>query len=99
MLEFHPQARRSAALAVLRSPDVPSVLFEAGFISNPDEAGRLASPAAQARFPEALARAIRVYFARPARGSLPARPARPVVATLWRPTETPCRRAATMAGT
>lgn len=68
MLEFHPQARRSAALAVLRSPDVPSVLFEAGFISNPDEAGRLASPAGQARFAEALARAIRVYFARQAGG-------------------------------
>lgn len=63
-LDFHPQAQRSAALAVLRSPDVPSALFEAGFISNPDEAGRLASPEGQARFAEALARAIRVYFAR-----------------------------------
>ena len=63
-LDFHPQAQRSAALAVLRSPDVPSALFEAGFISNPDEAGRLASIEGQARFAEALARAIRVYFAR-----------------------------------
>ncbi len=65
-LAFHPQAQRSAALVVLRAPDVPSALFEAGFISNPDEAGRLASPAGQHRFAQAMARAIRVYFARQA---------------------------------
>lgn len=64
VIDFHPQARRSAALAVLRAPDVPSVLFEAGYISNPEEARRLASPAGQARFAEVMARAIRVYFAR-----------------------------------
>ena len=65
-LGFHPQARRSAALVVLKAPDVPSALFEAGFISNPKEAGRLASPQGQARFAEAMARAIRIYFARQA---------------------------------
>jgi N-acetylmuramoyl-L-alanine amidase len=64
VLQFHPQARRSAALVVLKAPDVPSALFEAGFISNPQEAGRLASPEGQARFAEAMSRAIRVYFAR-----------------------------------
>jgi len=66
VLAFHPQALRSAALVVLRAPDVPSALFEAGFISNPEEAGRLASPEGQKRFAEAMARAIRVYFARQA---------------------------------
>jgi N-acetylmuramoyl-L-alanine amidase len=66
VLAFHPQAQRSAALVVLRAPDVPSALFEAGFISNPDEAGRLASPEGQRRFAEVIARAIRVYFARQA---------------------------------
>ncbi len=66
VLDFHPQARRSAALVVLKSPDVPSALFEAGFISNPEEAGRLASPSGQARFAEAMGRAIRIYFARQA---------------------------------
>jgi len=65
-LLLHPQALRSAALVVLKAPDVPSALFEAGFISNPEEAGRLASPAGQRRFAEAMARAIRVYFARQA---------------------------------
>ena len=63
-LAFHPQARRSAALAVLRAPDVPSVLYEAGFISNRDEATRLASPEGREKFAEVIARAIRIYFAR-----------------------------------
>lgn len=64
VLRFHPQARRSAALAVLRAPDVPSVLYEAGFISNPQDAARLASPQGRERFANAMARAIRIYFAR-----------------------------------
>jgi N-acetylmuramoyl-L-alanine amidase len=66
VLAFHPQARRSAALVVLKAPDVPSALFEAGFISNPSDAGRLASPDGQRGFAEAMARAVRVYFARQA---------------------------------
>lgn len=63
-LRFHPQARRSAALKVLRAPDVPSVLFESGFISNRSEAQQLASEEGRRRFAETMARAIRVYFAR-----------------------------------
>ncbi|MEO6388605.1 MAG: N-acetylmuramoyl-L-alanine amidase [Croceibacterium sp.] len=65
-LRFHPQPRRSAALMVLQAPDVPSVLFEAGFVTNPQEAGRLASAAGQRAFAESMTRAIRVYFARQA---------------------------------
>ncbi|MBT2133887.1 N-acetylmuramoyl-L-alanine amidase [Croceibacterium sp. LX-88] len=65
-LKFNPQPLRSAALVVLKSPDVPSALFEAGFVSNPEDAGRLASPEGQARFAEAMAQAIRIYFAREA---------------------------------
>ncbi len=61
---FHPQALRSAALKVLRAPDLPSVLFESGFITNEAEARRLASPRGRQRFAEVMARAIRVYFAR-----------------------------------
>jgi N-acetylmuramoyl-L-alanine amidase len=64
VLQFHPQARRSAGLAVLRAPDVPSVLYEAGFNSNLDEASELASPEGRDRFAEVIARAIRIYFAR-----------------------------------
>lgn len=64
VLEFHPEPRRSAALAVLRAPDVPSVLFESGFITNEGDARRLSSPAGQRAFAEAMARAIRVQLAR-----------------------------------
>ncbi len=66
ILRFHPQARRSAGLVVLRAPDVPAVLFEAGFVSNPDEAQALASAEGQEQFATVLARAIRIYFARQA---------------------------------
>ncbi|WP_454596895.1 N-acetylmuramoyl-L-alanine amidase family protein [Qipengyuania sp. SM2507] len=63
-IRFHPQPRRSAALKVLRAPDVPSVLYESGFITNSDEAQRLSSPEGRARFAEVMARAIRIYFIR-----------------------------------
>lgn len=63
-LRFHPQTQRSAALAVLRAPDIPSVLFETGFITNPADARRLTSEEGKAQFAEIMARAITVYFAR-----------------------------------
>ncbi|TMM50011.1 N-acetylmuramoyl-L-alanine amidase family protein [Qipengyuania marisflavi] len=63
-IQFHPQARRSAALKVLRAPDVPSVLFESGYITNVDEAQRLSSEEGRTRFAEVMVRSIRSYFAR-----------------------------------
>lgn len=63
-IEFHPQARRSAWLAVLRAPDVPSVLYESGFISNEEDAMRLASEEGKEAFAGVMGRAIRAYFAR-----------------------------------
>lgn len=65
-LEFHPQPRRSAGLAVLRAPDVPSILYESGYINNPQDAARIASPEGRKNFAETIARAVRVYFARQA---------------------------------
>lgn len=62
-LLFHAPARRSAVLEVLRAPDVPSALFESGYITNPGEAARLASRAGQTEIARVLARAIRLYFA------------------------------------
>ena len=62
-LAFHPDPLRSAALEVLRAPDVPSVLFESGYITNPQDAARLASATGRAEFARVLARAIRLYFA------------------------------------
>ena len=64
VITFHEQPQRSAALRVLRAPDMPSVLFEAGFISNEDEARALASPEGQKRFAQAMARAVKVWFLR-----------------------------------
>jgi N-acetylmuramoyl-L-alanine amidase len=65
-LRFHPQAVRSAALVVLRAPDVPSVLYESGFVTNPEDAARLSSPEGRRNFAQVMARAIRIYFAREA---------------------------------
>lgn len=62
-LVFHPDPRRSAALEVLRAPDVPSVLFESGYITNPRDAARLASGAGRTEFAGVMARAIRLWFA------------------------------------
>ena len=65
-LQFNPDPRRSADFVVLRAPDVPSVLYESGFISNVADAERLMSPEGQHRFATVMARAIRIYFARQA---------------------------------
>ncbi|MFN2100564.1 N-acetylmuramoyl-L-alanine amidase [Altererythrobacter sp. MF3-039] len=64
LIGFHPQAQRSASLVVLRSPDVPSVLFEAGFVTNEQDAETLASEEGREKFAEATANAIRAYFLR-----------------------------------
>ena len=66
LLRFHPDPRRSADFVVLRAPDVPSVLYESGFISNPADAAQLTSPEGQQRFATVMARAIRIFFAREA---------------------------------
>ncbi|WP_241657287.1 N-acetylmuramoyl-L-alanine amidase family protein [Aurantiacibacter suaedae] len=63
-LTFHPQPRRKAALAVLRAPDVPAILYEAGFVSNPEEAKRLASAQGRENFAATMASAIRIFLAR-----------------------------------
>lgn len=66
VLKLHPDPLRSADFVVLRAPDMPSVLYESGFISNPADAARLTSPEGQQRFATVMARAIRIYFAREA---------------------------------
>lgn len=63
-LAFHPQPRRSAALAVLRAPDVPSVLFESGFVTNRADRARLTTPEGRTQYASVMARAIQVYLAR-----------------------------------
>jgi len=63
-IAFHPSAIRSAALAVLRAPDVPAVLFESGFVTNREDRAKLTTEEGRNAYAEVLARAILVYFAR-----------------------------------
>lgn len=63
-IPFRERSEQSAAFAVLKAPDMASVLFETGYISNESDAARLASPQGQQTFAEVTARAIEVYFAR-----------------------------------
>jgi N-acetylmuramoyl-L-alanine amidase len=49
---------------VLKAPDIPSVLLELGFLSNPDDEKRLTSEAWRDRTAEAVAESIEAYFAK-----------------------------------
>lgn len=80
-IAFHAQPRRSAALEVLRAPDVPSVLFESGYITNPADAARLTSAAGREAFARVMARAIALYFAPPAQSPAPAASAPAIAAS------------------
>ena len=66
-LRLHDRELQSAAFVVLKSPDMPSVLFESGYISNPEEAVLLASREGRTTFAKVTAQAIRAYFARQSR--------------------------------
>jgi len=56
-----PQVER-ANFVVLRSPDVPSMLVETGFISNPGEEAKLSDPAYRGRMAAAIVSGVRNYF-------------------------------------
>lgn len=57
-----PNSHRSAGFAVLKAPDVPSVLLEIGFLSNPDEAKLLNSKDFQAKIAQAILEGVDAYF-------------------------------------
>jgi N-acetylmuramoyl-L-alanine amidase len=61
---LHKRKVEQAGFAVLKAPDVPSVLVETAFISNPEEERRLADADYQAGLVDALHRGLRQYFAR-----------------------------------
>ena len=48
---------------VLKSPDIPSMLVETAYISNPAEERRLRTPAQQAALAEAIFAGLHTYFA------------------------------------
>ncbi len=55
---------RMASLMVLKAPDMPSILFETGYISNPQDAAFLDSAEGRHRIAESVTRAVEVHFAR-----------------------------------
>lgn len=62
---------KHAGFLVLKSPDIPSILVETAFISNPTEEARLVDPKHQQRLAEAIHAGIRGYFyANPPPGTL-----------------------------
>ena len=59
---LHKKRVEQAGFVVLKSPDVPSILVETGFISNPGEARRLNSRAHQKKLAKAIYTGINRYF-------------------------------------
>lgn len=59
---LHKRRPEHASLGVLRSPDIPSILVETGFISNNSEERLLASDAYQQQIAEAIYKGLRSYF-------------------------------------
>lgn len=57
-----PKSHRFAGFAVLKAPDIPSVLVEMGYLSNADEESLLRQPAYRAKLTGALARAVDDFF-------------------------------------
>ncbi len=62
--KLHKPRVEQAGFAVLKAPDIPSVLVETAFISNPAEEAKLRSSDYQEQLADALMRGIQRYFAR-----------------------------------
>jgi N-acetylmuramoyl-L-alanine amidase len=62
--KLHKPRVEQASFAVLKAPDIPSVLVEAAFISNPEEEIKLNSDHYQEQLADALMRGIERYFAK-----------------------------------
>ncbi len=62
--KLHKPRVEQAGFAVLKAPDIPSVLVETAFISNPDEEAKLRGEAYQVQLSDAIMRGVQRYFAR-----------------------------------
>ena len=62
--KLHKGKVEQAGFAVLKAPDIPSVLVEAAFISNPEEETKLNSDEFQEQLASALMRGIEAYFSK-----------------------------------
>jgi N-acetylmuramoyl-L-alanine amidase len=61
---LHKPRVEQAGFAVLKAPDIPSILVETAFISNREEEAQLADPAYRAKLVDALLTGIKRYFAK-----------------------------------
>ncbi|KAB8311920.1 N-acetylmuramoyl-L-alanine amidase AmiB [Erwinia endophytica] len=75
---LHKRLPEHASLGVLRSPDIPSLLVETGFISNPSEERLLGSSAYQQKIAEAIYKGLRNYFLAHPLQSIPKEENRPL---------------------
>jgi N-acetylmuramoyl-L-alanine amidase len=62
--KLHKARVEQAGFAVLKAPDIPSILVETAFISNPEEESKLRDPGYQSKLVDALVSGIARYFAR-----------------------------------
>jgi N-acetylmuramoyl-L-alanine amidase len=60
---LHRGVVEQAGFAVLKAPDIPSILVETAFISNPEEEARLKDDAYQNQLADAITKGIKRYFA------------------------------------
>lgn len=76
--KLHKRSVQSAGFAVLKSPDVPSILIETAFISNPSEEKRLLSKNYQNTFATSITKGLKSYFLEhPPEGTMYARTKQP----------------------
>jgi N-acetylmuramoyl-L-alanine amidase len=61
---LHKAAVEQAGFAVLKAPDIPSILIETAFITNPEEEAKLKSDAYQNKMADAIVQGIKRYFAK-----------------------------------
>lgn len=59
---LHSKEVEQARFVVLKSPDIPSILIETGFISNPEEEKNLNDPKYQTRLTQAIFDGLKTYF-------------------------------------
>jgi N-acetylmuramoyl-L-alanine amidase len=61
---LHKPQVEQAGFAVLKAPDIPSILVETAFISNPEEERKLRDASYQSKMADAIADGVRTYFAK-----------------------------------
>ncbi|HEX8216750.1 MAG TPA: N-acetylmuramoyl-L-alanine amidase [Allosphingosinicella sp.] len=61
---FRPEWHRFASLVVLKAPDIPSILFESGYLTNAVDVAYIHSSQGQSQIAEGMRRAIEAHFAR-----------------------------------